>query len=50
MIVDPIVEAKNIEIAQKKKKTYELNMHFQVNWAIKLPWVKFMLGFDWRVV
>lgn len=48
MIVDPIVEAKNIEIA-KKKKTYEMNMHFQANWAIKLPWAKFVLGFDGKI-
>jgi hypothetical protein len=48
------VQHKNIEITQKKKKkkkkTYELNMHFQANWAIKLPWVKFVLGFDGKVV
>jgi hypothetical protein len=30
--------------------TYELNMHFQANWAIKLPWAKFVLGFDGKVV
>ncbi len=50
MIVDPIVEAKNIEIAKKKKETYELNMQFQANWAIKLLWAKFVLGFDGRIV
>jgi hypothetical protein len=49
-IVDPIVEIENIEIAKKNKKAYELNWHFQHNWAMKLLWVEFLLSSNGKVV
>jgi hypothetical protein len=32
------------------KKAYELNRHFQDNWAMNLPWAKFVLGSYGKVV
>ncbi len=49
MIVDLIVAVENIEIAKNIKKAYELNKHFQDNWAMKLP-MESMLGFDGKVI
>ncbi len=41
---------KNIEIVKKRKKAYELNTHFQNNWAVKLLWAKFVLGSNGKVI
>jgi len=49
MIVDLTVAVENIEIANNIKKAYELNKHFQDNWAMKLP-MESMLSFDGKVV
>jgi hypothetical protein len=49
-IVDPAVEIKNIEISKKNKKAYELNRHFQDNWAMKLLCVEFLLSSNGKVV
>ncbi len=50
MIMDPIMVVENIKITKKRKKTYELNRHFQDNYIMKLPCAESMLGFDGRVV
>ncbi len=42
--------AKNIEISKKRKKAYELNTHFQNDWAMKLLWAKFVLGSNRKVI
>jgi hypothetical protein len=51
MTMDQAMATKNIEIAKKKKKkAYELNIHFQNNWAMKLLWVEFVLGSNGKVI
>ncbi len=37
-VMDPILEQENITLTKKRKKSYEMNMHFEDTWAIKLPW------------
>ncbi len=46
-IVHPMVLTKNIEIVEKK--VYELNKHFQDNWAMKLSWSEFVLNFNVKI-
>ncbi len=48
IILHPKVVEENIEI--QKNKTYELNKHFRDTWVIKLPWEKYVLGFDDKVI
>jgi hypothetical protein len=43
----PMVPTKNIEIVEKK--VYELNKHFQDNWAMKLSWGEFVLSFNVKI-
>ncbi len=49
-LVDPILSQENIGLTKKQKKAYELNMHFQDIWAVKLPWVELVLGSNGKVV
>ncbi len=37
-------------LIKKIKKAYEMNMHFQDFWVIKLPWAKSILGSNGKVV
>lgn len=37
---------KSLEAAKKRKWSYELNRHFQDNWAQKLPWAEAVIGAD----
>ncbi len=48
--MDQTMAIKNIEIAKKRKKAYELNTHFKNNLAMKLSRAKFMLGFNRKVI
>ncbi len=49
MIVDLTMVVENIEITKNIKKAYELNKHFQDNWAMKLS-MESVLGFNGKVV
>jgi hypothetical protein len=40
----------NITPTKKRKKAYEMNMHFQDTWVVKLPWAKSILGSNGKVV
>jgi hypothetical protein len=48
MLVDLTMVARNIDIA--KRGPYELNRHFQDNWAMKFPWAKYVLVSNGKVV
>jgi hypothetical protein len=32
-----------------RMNAYEMNLHFQDTWVPKLPWAKFVVGFDGRM-
>jgi hypothetical protein len=36
----------DVDLKVKKKQSYDLRRKFQVEWAAKLPWVKFQVGYD----
>jgi hypothetical protein len=48
-VLDPMLGSPSHELARKKKKGYELNLHFQDSWEAKLPWAEAVIGADSRV-
>jgi hypothetical protein len=50
VVLDLVVAKGDIELSKERKKTYELNRHFQDTWALKLPREKCMLGVGGKVV
>jgi hypothetical protein len=48
-VLDPSFASPSHELARKRKKSYELNRHFQDSWAAKLPWAKAVMGTDGRI-
>jgi hypothetical protein len=48
--MDPILAQENITLTKKIKKAYEMNMHVQDIWAIKLPWAESTMGSKGKVV
>jgi len=48
-VMDLVFAQENIALT-KKKKAHEMNRHFQNTWGVKLPWTKFVLGSNGKVV
>jgi hypothetical protein len=48
-VLDLVFVSPSHEFARKRKKSYELNRHFQDSWAAKLPWAKAVMGTDERI-
>jgi hypothetical protein len=48
--MDLVFTQENIALIKKKKKAHEMNRHFQDTWVVKLPWTKFVLGSNGKVV
>ncbi len=49
-VMNPILVQENIALTKKRKKAYEMNMHFQDTWVVKLSWAKSVLGSNGKVV
>jgi hypothetical protein len=49
-VMDLIFAQENIASIKKRKKAHEMNRHFQDTWVVKLPWTKFVLGSNGKVV
>jgi hypothetical protein len=49
-VMDLVLAQKNIALTKKRKKAYEMNKHFKYIWAIKFPWVEFVMGSNGKVV
>ncbi len=50
MVLDLVVAKGDIELSKERKRTYELNRHFQDTWALKLPGSKSVLRVGGKVV
>jgi hypothetical protein len=50
VVLDLVVAKGDIELSKERKRTYELNRHFQDTWALKLPWSKWVLRVGGKVV
>jgi hypothetical protein len=48
-VLDSVFASPSHELARKRKKSYELNRHFQDSWAAKLPWAEAVMGADRRI-
>jgi hypothetical protein len=48
-VLDSVFASPSHELARKRKKSYELNRHFQDSWAAKLPWAEAVMGTDGRI-
>jgi hypothetical protein len=48
--VDLVIGKENIAFTKKRKKAYGMNKQFQDIWAIKLPWVEFVMCSNGKVV
>jgi hypothetical protein len=48
IVLDPAI-ANTVHEASRKRKTYELNRHFQDSWAAKCPWAEPVVGVDGRI-
>jgi hypothetical protein len=48
IVLDPAI-ANIVHKASRKRKTYELNRHFQDSWAAKCPWAEPVIGVDGRI-
>jgi hypothetical protein len=46
-VMDLVLAQENIALTKKRKKAYEMNMHFQDTWAIELLWA-ISFGFKWQ--
>jgi len=49
-VMDLVFAQENIALTKKRKKAHEMNRHFQDTWGVKLPWTKFVLGSNGKVV
>jgi hypothetical protein len=50
MILDAATASSSHDLLRKRKKSYELNRHFQDSWAVKLQWAKAVMGADGRII
>jgi len=50
VILDLVVEKQNINIINKRNNAYGLYRHFQVTWALNLPWAKSILSFSGKII
>jgi hypothetical protein len=48
--MDLVLAQENITLTKKRKKAYEMNRHFQDTWVVKLPWAKYVLSSNGKVV
>jgi hypothetical protein len=48
IVLDPAI-ANAVHEASRKRKTYELNRHFQDSWATKCPWAEPVVGINGRI-
>ncbi len=49
-IMDHVLAQENIALIKKRKKAYEMNMHFEDTSAVKLPWAESIIGSNDKVV
>jgi hypothetical protein len=49
VILDAAIASSSHDLLRKRKKSYELNRHFQDSWAAKLPWAEAVVGADGRI-
>jgi hypothetical protein len=47
--LDAATASPSHDLLRKRKKSYELNRHFQDSWAAKLPWAEAVVGADGRI-
>ena len=48
-MLDPATASPSHDIAKKKRRTYNLNWHFQDNWVAKMPWAEAIKGANRQV-